>query len=244
MVGMCACSDSYVLCGAFDYSTMHISPITCALQATWKNLREAAATMALRHRLSLADCRLMAAVCPELVSVRQHHRWGGTGQGATCVAGAGRGAQMGSMQGGLRHVTLLAWLGRLFGASLPLRRIEPRVYGDSWRQQVSSPQKVRAAVAAAAAAEAAAGGAEPLPNPMHLRTDGAGTVLEGAALLDGAAGSNAAGNSAAGSMAAGSSAAAAVEEDTHVVDVVDPGRWACICYCIHLAGPLSTCACH
>ena len=113
------------------------------------------------------------------------------------------------------------------------RRIEPRVYGDSWRQQISSPQKVRAAVAAAAAAEAAAAGTdEPLPNPMHLRTDGAGTVFESAALVapatSGAAGGTAGSSGAAGgSSAAGSAAAAAAaaaEEDTHVVEVVDPGK--------------------
>ena len=56
-------------------SPLHSLPITLVLQATWKNLREAAASMALRQSLTLPDCRLMAAVCPELVSVRQHHRW-------------------------------------------------------------------------------------------------------------------------------------------------------------------------
>jgi hypothetical protein len=77
--------------------------------------------------------------------------------------------------------------------------------------QVSSPQKVRAAVAAAAATEAAAGGAQqPLPNPMHLRTDGAGTVLEG--VITGAGSSSAA------------AAGGAAEEDTQVMEVVDPGR--------------------
>ena len=95
-------------------------------------------------------------------------------------------------------------------AAFVRRRVVPRPHGDTWRMQVSSPQKVRAAVAAAAATEAAAGGAaQPLPNPMHLRTDGAGTVLEGVAPGVGSAGAAAAGGTA---------------EDTQVIEVVDPGR--------------------
>ncbi|KAL4447650.1 hypothetical protein ABPG75_004869 [Micractinium tetrahymenae] len=138
------------------------------IQATWKNVREAAEGMRLRQPLALPDCELMAAVCPELVAVQQHHR------------------------------------------------VAPRLYRDSWRAgQVSSPHKVRAAVAAAAAAEAAAGGADqPLPNPMHLRSDGAGTVLEPAA-ASAAAGAG---------QGAAAAAAAAAADDTKVIDFVDLGR--------------------
>jgi hypothetical protein len=47
------------------------------LQATWSNVREAAAGLRLQQPLALADCQLMATLCPELVSVQQHHRWAG-----------------------------------------------------------------------------------------------------------------------------------------------------------------------
>jgi len=94
-----------------------------------------------------------------------------------------------------------------------MRRVVPRSYRDSWRLAVSSPQKVRAAVAAAAAAEAAAGGADqPLPNPMHLRSDGAGTVLEPT------------GGEAEAGEGSGAAGGAAAESDTQVIEVVDPGR--------------------
>lgn len=83
----------------------------------------------------------------------------------------------------------------------------PRWHSDSWRQ-VSSPIKVRAAVAAVAAAEAAAGAAEPVPNPMHIRSDGAGTVLMGDA----------------DTAAADAGVAAAADDDTLVIELVNPGR--------------------
>jgi hypothetical protein len=102
--------------------------------------------------------------------------------------------------------------------------VEPRLHGDSWRSAVSSPRKARAVVAAAAATEAAAGGAEqPLPNPMQLRTDGAGTVLAGLTELGAARGGNdAAAAGASGAPAAREAGAAA--DDTLVVEVVDPGQ--------------------
>ena len=111
-------------------------------------------------------------------------------------------------------------------------RVAPRSHREPWRQtQVTSPQKVRAAVAAAAAAEAAAsGGGDPLPNPMHLpHGDGAGTVF-GAAAVPASSASHAAAGAAAGEAGAGRAAGAAVaaaaeEGDTQVIDVVDPGRW-------------------
>ncbi len=200
--------------------------------------------MALRQSITLPDCRLMAAVCPELVTVRQHYRWGNWRRGSRAW-GCGQGGRQGVGQQWASWCRLADFTEQRVPhcrAQRPrtccaLRRIEPRAYGDSWRQQVSSPQKVRAAVAAAAAAEAAAAGSdEPLPNPMHLRTDGAGTVLEAAALVTstarGAEGSAAGGSRAAGGGSAGDNVATAAaaaaqvaaEEDTHVVEVVDPGK--------------------
>jgi hypothetical protein len=48
------------------------------LQASWGHVRQAAAGLRLRAPLSLADCRVMAAVCPEIVGLHQHHRSGGS----------------------------------------------------------------------------------------------------------------------------------------------------------------------
>lgn len=187
--------------------------------------------MALRQRLTLPDCWLMAAICPELVSVRQHHRWGegcGVFRGAQVLGCEVHSAE--EIERGCLHQPASHAVGRV--QPVP-RRIEPRVHGDSWRQHISLPQRVAAAVAAAAGAEAAAAGAdEPLPNPMHLRTDGAGTVFESATLVASATGGAAGGTAGSGSAAGGSSAAgseaataaAAAEEDTHVVEVVDPGK--------------------
>ena len=38
-------------------------------------MREATAGLRLQQPLALVDCQLMAALCPEIVSVQQHHRW-------------------------------------------------------------------------------------------------------------------------------------------------------------------------
>ena len=43
-------------------------------QTTWKNVQEAVGGMGLRQPLELPHCRAMAAVCPELVTVQEHHR--------------------------------------------------------------------------------------------------------------------------------------------------------------------------
>ena len=59
---------------------------------------------------------------------------------------------------------------------------QPRRPGDSKWDAWRSPKKARAALLSALAAERAAAVArEPLPNPMHLTSDGAGTVLAAAA---------------------------------------------------------------